>query len=308
MDEFDLIERYFRTTGSVAGWAVPNGDDAAVLDALPDQQTVHCVDTLVCGVHFLPEDPPFDIGWKALAVNLSDLAAMGARPLGCLLSLTLPEVDPHWLRGFADGLRSLADASACPLVGGDTTRGPLCISVAAVGAVPIGGAVCRDGARPGDELFVTGTLGDAALALRRPEADPALTERLRRPTPRLAAGQALRGLSSAAIDLSDGLLADLQKLCQASGCAARVEAASLPMSPAFRRHAPAAEALALMAAGGDDYELCLCLPADRVGRLPALDVPLTRIGRIERGQGVRLCGADGGTIVLPSTGYRHFDA
>ena len=139
MDEFDLIERYFRTTGSVAGWAVPNGDDAAVLDALPDQQTVHCVDTLVCGVHFLPEDPPFDIGWKALAVNLSDLAAMGARPLGCLLSLTLPEVDPHWLRGFADGLRSLADASACPLVGGDTTRGPLCISVAAVGAGKRGG-------------------------------------------------------------------------------------------------------------------------------------------------------------------------
>lgn len=330
MDEFALIRRHFAslTPASTRGVTLGIGDDAAILKPPPGHELLMTTDTLVAGRHFPLQTAAFDIGWKSLAVNLSDLAAMGAEPLWCLLALTLPTADEAWLSGFTAGLSQLATQHRVALVGGDTTRGPLSITITAVGAAPVGAALRRSGARPGDHVCVTGTLGDAALALARggfiaggavdarlPCAqrlidDAELRARLDRPIPRLAAGLALRGLAHAALDLSDGLAGDLQHVLAASGVGAEIDAASLPMSAAFARQAPDADRLALQAAGGDDYELCVCLPASALAAAIAAcrdaGVTLTVIGRITAEPGLRWRVASGEAITMNLSGYRHF--
>jgi thiamine-monophosphate kinase len=309
MDEFALIRRYFaELTPDGEGVVLGIGDDAALLKPSLGCELVLTSDTLVCGRHFPEATAPRDIGWKSLAVNLSDLAAMGARPRWFTLALTLPEASESWLAAFAEGLAALAQAHRVALVGGDTTRGPLSITITALGEVPAGHALRRAGARPGDAICVTGTLGDAALALRLGEAaDPALRARLDRPQPRIAAGLALRGIARAALDLSDGLLGDLQHILAASAVGAEIDVGLLPASPAFTRLVPPADRLPLQLAGGDDYELCLCVPEALLDRAAAaLDLPLTCIGRITAASGLRLLDAEGHTITPSFTAYRHF--
>ncbi|MFP5357814.1 MAG: thiamine-phosphate kinase [Gammaproteobacteria bacterium] len=309
MDEFALIRRYFEPLGRPRPEVrLGIGDDAALLALPPGSELCITTDTLVAGRHFAADAAAADVGWKALAVNLSDLAAMGAAPLAYTLALTLPEADKTWLQGLAAGLDELAAQHDLALIGGDTTRGPLSLTLTAFGAVPAGRALRRQGAREGDLVCVTGTLGDAALALQLgAQAPPALRQRLHRPQPRLAAGQALRELASAGLDLSDGLAGDLAHLCRASGVGASVRADLLPTSAAFAAAAPAARHLALQAQGGDDYELCLTLPPERVeAATAACGLPLTVIGRITREPGVRFCTAAGEILPLAPHGYRHF--
>lgn len=329
MDEFGLIRRYFTSLTEPTDSVVRGiGDDAAILAPPGGHELLMTSDTLVAGRHFPLSTTAFDIGWKSLAVNLSDLAAMGAQPLWFLLALTLPAPDESWLAGFADGLGTLAREQGIALVGGDTTRGPLAITITAVGAAPAGTALRRDRARPGDLVCVTGTLGDAALGLRltghrvaamQDEArEPCaqtrldletLRTRLDRPTPRLQAGLALRGLATAAIDLSDGLAGDLGHVLAASGVGAALDADALPMSDAFARQAESAERLALQAAGGDDYELCVCLPPERLAAARrALGVlPLTVIGTISSEPVLRWHAADGRLLTPELQSYQHFD-
>ncbi len=317
MDEFALIRHYFGAltpVGGDAGVALGIGDDAALLQPTAGCELVVTSDTLVAGRHFPEATAAFDIGWKSLAVNLSDLAAMGARPRWFVLALTLPVADPAWLAPFADGLAALARQHRVALVGGDTTRGPLSITITALGEVPVGQALRRSGARPGDAVCVTGTLGDAALALTQigtldaAHDGDSLRARLDRPEPRIAAGLAMRGIAHAAIDLSDGLSGDLQHILDASGVGAVVDVDALPASPGLASGAASAAArMPLQLAGGDDYELCICLPASAIETLRArVDVPLTRVGTVVSGQGLRLVNAEGHTITLSSTAYRHF--
>ncbi|HEX5959665.1 MAG TPA: thiamine-phosphate kinase [Rhodanobacteraceae bacterium] len=290
------------------------GDDAALLDVPAGRQLVACTDTLVAGVHFLPGTAPGDIGWKALAVNLSDLAAMGAEPAWVLLALTLPGGDARFVERFADGFAELARAHGVALVGGDTTQGPLSVTPTALGSVPTGQALTRGGARPGDAVFVTGTLGDAAGALRllrRADRVPAaLHARMLRPQPRIAAGIALRGIASACIDVSDGLLADLGHVCAARELGAELDAEAVPLSAALAAGFDPATCLELALAGGDDYELCFTAPAARgqeiVDKLDAAGCGATKIGRIVAGSGVRVLDARGNVMALPRAGWEHF--
>ena len=328
MAEFDLIERIRVRAMAREGVLLGIGDDAAVLHVPAGHELVVTADTLNAGVHFPLDAAPADIGWKALAVNLSDLASMGARPAWCTLSLSLPADDPAWLDGFLDGFLELADAHAVALVGGDTTRGPLSIAVTAMGWVEAGAALRRDGARIGDEVWVTGTLGDAAAALvlgghvllpldgaAMPvvEAGNAavLRARLARPTPRVVVGRALVGLAHACVDVSDGLLADLGHICRRSGVGAEIEIAQLPASPALRA-AFADDVLraVLQASGGDDYELCFTVAPSRAAPLRAAlaqsGTAATRIGHIVAGAGVRALRADGSAWLAPRQGHVHF--
>ncbi|ULQ46195.1 thiamine-phosphate kinase [Flagellatimonas centrodinii] len=313
MREFDLIRTHFGTRGGTRPEVLLGiGDDTALLDPPAGQIWSWSIDTLVEGVHFAATDAAADVGWKALAVNLSDLAAMGAAPVSALLALTLPVADDDWLAGFSDGFAAMAAHHGVVLAGGDTTRGPRSISVTVLGTLPADQALRRDGAQVGDVIAVTGTLGDAALALQLGAgAPPKLRARLTRPEPRVAAGLALRGLASAAIDLSDGLLADLGHVMSASGTGAAVRVDLLPTSAAFLDAVPAGQATALQTSGGDDYELCVCLPPERVAdavvALAALSLPLTVIGRVCVGQGdVNLLHADGRAVDPGPRGYQHF--
>ena len=311
MDEFALIRRYFSGLAAAReGVALGIGDDAALLAPRPGHQLVVTCDTLIRGRHFPDDTAAFDIGWKSLAVNLSDLAAMGAQPRWFLLALSLPEADERWLADFCAGMKTLADRHGVALVGGDTTRGALSITITAMGEVPAGAALLRDGARVGDCVCVTGTLGDAAAGLtllRTGTRDPALLARLDRPEPRIAAGLALRGIAHAAIDLSDGLAGDLQHILDASGVGAEVRTDELPCSPAFLRLSPLASRLTLQLAGGDDYELCLCIAPDRIDTArAALDVPLTVVGRITAQTGLRCVDSSGAAIAFERSAYRHF--
>ncbi|MBX6419789.1 MAG: thiamine-phosphate kinase [Nevskia sp.] len=314
MTEFELIQRYFAAQSAPrADVALGVGDDTAVLRPPPGEELAVTTDTLIEGRHFPRDTAPGDVGWKALAVNLSDLAAMGAQPRWFVLALTLEPSRAHdaWLAAFAEGLARLAYETGVALVGGDTTRGALSITITALGTLPPGAALRRSGARVGDVVCVTGTLGDAALALRSASAtagDEYLRARLNRPAPRIEAGLALRGLANAAIDLSDGLAGDLRHILQASGVGAEIEIDTLPMSAAFARLHDPAERLRLQACGGDDYELCLCIPPDRLTqartRLGAL--PLTEIGRIRGEPGLVWRDARGKPLNLDLHGYRHF--
>lgn len=314
LDEFTLIRRHFAgLTPATPAVRLGIGDDAALLQVRAGCELAITSDTLIAGRHFPHETLPADIGWKSLAVNLSDLAAMGAAPLAFTLALSLPQADDNWLRGFAQGLGDLARMAGVPLVGGDTTRGALSITITALGEVPAGTALRRDGARVGDLVCVTGTLGDAAAALRQWQAGSAgvaaLRARLDRPTPRLAAGRALRGLAHAAIDLSDGLAGDLGHILAASGVGARLDPSALPCSEDLREViSDVASRVALQLNGGDDYELCCCLPPERFAAAQAAlaPLPLTVIGEIEAEPGLRLLAADGSIQEHPPQAYRHF--
>ncbi|MEQ9224308.1 MAG: thiamine-phosphate kinase [Salinisphaeraceae bacterium] len=316
MSEFDLIRRL--TAGAITrrdDVVVGPGDDGAVMAVPPGHELVLTTDALVSGRHFPADTPPADIGWKSLAVNLSDLAAMGAEPAWVTVALVLPERDLDWLTGFMAGFAPLLEGSGAALVGGDLTRGPLTVSIQAAGLVPAGRALRRDGARPGDRIAVTGTLGDAAaglgdwLAARHPvdEHDRHLRDRLTRPAPRLAAGCWLRDRASAAVDVSDGLAADLMHLLAASGVGGWIDPSSLPASAALRYRLSDADRVAAQLSGGDDYELCVCLPA-AVADVAMTDCPdgLTVVGRVEAEAGLRLVGPDGSMQAWQGTGYDHF--
>ena len=310
--EFDLIARIRARVATRADVVLGIGDDAALLAPPPGRQLVVTADTLNDGVHFPRGTSPADVDWKALAVNLSDLASMGAEPAWCTLSLSLPQSDPAWIEGFLDGFLDLAGQHDIALVGGDTTRGPLSIAVTAMGLVEPGRALRRDGARVGDEVWVTGTLGDAAggLALLDREPVPALRARLDRPTPRVAAGRALAGIATACVDVSDGLLADLGHVCARSHVAAHLDVDALPASAALREAFGEADRIALQASGGDDYELCFTAPADASADIDAvsarLGLQITRIGRIVAGEGVHPVDAKSQPWSSPRRGYDHF--
>lgn len=318
--EFELIARYFnRVTSSRRDVEKGIGDDCALLN-LPEKQTLAIsTDTLVEGVHFLRDIHPADLGYKALAVNLSDLAAMGADPAWLTLALTLPEVDESWLQAFSDSLFELLNYYNMQLIGGDTTRGPLSMTLGIHGMVPVGKALRRSGARPGDWIYVTGTLGDSAAGLALLQhhqriADPAVHEALikrhLRPMPRILQGQALRALASSAIDISDGLISDLGHVLQASRCGARVNLEALPLSAVLRDHFEHEQVLRWALSGGEDYELCFTVPEVNRGALDValghLGVPYTCIGQI-------LPETDGFTLLengkpasVSFQGYDHF--
>ena len=318
MDEFQLIERYFhRPAPGSAGVEVGVGDDGAIVRLPPGRELVVVVDTLVAGVHFPDDMAPADVGYRALAVNLSDIAAMGAEAAWFTLALTLPGPDADWLEGFATGLWQLAERHGVALIGGDTTRGPLTVSVEVLGHLPAGTRLLRGGARPGDRIFVSGTPGEAAagLGLASPgsEAERRLRARFLRPEPRLALGRALArvaGRTGAAIDISDGLLADLGHVCAASGAGAVIEAERLPLSAALIEAAGRGRAEELALTGGDDYELCFTLPEDAGEEVidtlqTEAGVGITRIGIITAEPGIRLR-REGREVSLPAGGYRHF--
>lgn len=314
MDEFALIQSYFaHLTAPSEDVALGIGDDCALLQLPAGEVLAVTTDTLVSGRHFPVETAPYDIGWKSLAVNLSDLAAMGAHARWFTLALTLPDADQGWIKEFARGLSDLSAQSNVALVGGDTTRGPLSITITAMGTVAVGKALKRSGAKVDDVICVTGTLGDAALALRilsEPDLSVDLRERLDRPTPRLSAGLALRDISHAAIDLSDGLAGDLAHVLQASNVGAEIYSQRLPSSLDFKQRVAPDDSLELQVQGGDDYELCICLAPEKFdearARLAVVDVPLTLIGRITSEAGLRFLDANGVTIPLAPNGYRHF--
>jgi len=314
VSEFDLIRKYFTRPGTRQDVILGVGDDAALLRMPADQELVVCVDTLVSGVHFPAETPAEAIGYKVLAVNLSDLAAMGATPAWATLALTLPEADESWVQAFSTGFHRLASQYALDLVGGDTTRGPLSVTVQVMGLVPRGQALRRSGARTGEGLYVTGTLGDAALGLRhwaqRGQGDSHtdwLVERLTHPSPRIEAGLALRGQARCAIDISDGLLADLGHVLEASGVGATLELSELPLSEAFRAIGGDSPDWDLALSGGDDYELLFTLPEGVAGLLrTCVPTPFTRIGTIDAESGLRVLDSDGKPFELPKPGYQHF--
>jgi len=317
MGEFELIRRYFAEAGcarSGPGVALGIGDDCALLELAPGEQLAVSTDSLVAGVHFPDPCDPFLLAQRALACAASDLAAMGAAPLGFTLALSLPAAEADWLAGFAAGLERMAAACALRLIGGDTTRGPLNINITVFGRLPAGQALLRSGAKPGDLLCVGGCLGDAAAALpyvlgQRPAAAAeaqALLARYWTPAPQLALGQALRGRASAAQDISDGLLADCGHVAAASAVALVVELDRLPLSPALRALETPEEARRCALAGGDDYLLLFCLPPQWLDALHGEGWPVHVIGRVEPGEGVRLVDATGRALPVPSGGFEHF--
>lgn len=317
LTEFSLIDRFFNAqTMSREDVAIGIGDDAAVLNVPPDQQLVAAVDTLVAGVHFPASATAASIGHKALAVNLSDLAAMGARPTWALLALTLPAIDEVWVQEFAAGFFTLAKRFNVALVGGDTTQGPLSVSVQLFGCVPKGQAIQRRGAQPGDQIYVTGTLGDAGLALRQILADAhcpeALALRLHMPEPRVHLGESLRGLATAAIDVSDGLLADLGHILSRSNVGARIRADHVPRSAAFQTQLSNTDDdwYALPLSAGDDYELCFTVPLSRSAAVHGLadrwQCAVTHLGEIVDEPGLKCVYEDGSAYVDRGRGYEHF--
>ncbi|MGE5240244.1 MAG: thiamine-phosphate kinase [Bacteroidota bacterium] len=316
MTEFELIQTFFaRQQISRADVAAGIGDDAALLQPPPGQQLAVTSDLLVSGVHFFPDSDPVALGHKALAVNLSDLAAMGAEPAWFLLNLTLPQVDAAWLEKFCQGMFGLAREYGVQLVGGDTSRGPLAIAIEAHGFVPAGQALRRSGAKVGDRIYVTGTLGDSALALqqrlgRLPLAQDEIVSaaaRLDRPTPRVREGMALRGLANSAIDISDGLLADLGHILEMSRVGARIFRDKIPISPVCRAHLKELGWDAVLATG-DDYELCVTVPAANIAALEKLPLAgaFHHIGEIESEPGLRLVDESGKAYRPRETGHDHF--
>ncbi len=304
LSEFTLIYRYFSALGRGEAVDLSVGDDCAILRLEPGERLATSVDTMVEGVHFPADTFPEDIGFRAASVAASDLAAMGARPLGMTLALTLPAIDELWLHAFSQGIADAAAQYQLPLVGGDTTRGPLTITVQVLGALPLAQALLRGGASPGDELYVSGTLGDAAGALAflagdwraSPTEAEYLLNRFNRPQARMELGQELLGRATAAIDISDGLLADAGHIAAASGVRLEIDPLLLPLSPALASHPSPDQARLWGLTGGDDYELCFCLPAAETA-----PPGCTRIGCAVAGSGVD-CGLD----IEIAAGYQHF--
>ena len=317
LTEFEVIRRFFthRAPGAVLGV----GDDAAIVRARRGMELIVSADMLVSGRHFFPDADPARLGHKSLAVNLSDMAAMGAAPRWATLSIALPRADARWLKAFMGGFMRLARRHRVDLVGGDTTRGPLAICVQIIGEAPAGSALRRDGARAGDDIWVSGVLGDAALALaaRKGRIRVSASERrqveekLHAPTPRVALGAALRGVAHSAIDISDGLIADLRHICERSRVSAVVMLDRLPVSAAMRRNLDRPVARAALLAGGDDYELCFT--ASRSWRAAVVRVArrlrtrVTRIGAIARGRAAVVALDGKGRPVRPrQAGFDHF--
>ena len=321
MNEFALIDRYFRRASRDPAVRLSVGDDAAIVTPRPGCELALAVDMLVEGRHFLHDADPAALGHKTLAVNLSDMAAMGATPRWALLAGALPDDDEAWLAAFAGGLFALAARYAVTLVGGDTTRGPRNLCLTIVGELPAGAAITRAGARAGDDIHVSGRLGDAALALAALQqrtglaADvlAALQRRLDTPEPRVALGEKLRGVASSAIDLSDGLTGDLAHVLDASGVGADVELDRIPRAPALAQKLAGEErdlALACLLAGGDDYELCFTAPPSVRARLAAtaveLALPVTRIGTITAEPGLRIRDEAGRALATLPQAFDHF--
>lgn len=323
--EFELIARYFAPLAEAAPGAQGLRNDAALFDPDVNGDLVLTVDAMVAGVHFLPEDPPETIGRKLLRVNLSDLAAMGARPRGYLLAAAFPrDIDEAWIAAFAAGLAEDQAIFGVALYGGDTvsTPGPLTLSLTAFGEVPKGRALSRATARAGDLVYVSGSIGDGLLGLEVLRGDLAglsedhrayLTARFRLPEPRLELGRRLAegGLASAALDVSDGLAADLGHIAEESGLAAEIEVAAVPLSPAARAALAAApDRLPELLGGGDDYELLFTVEPGRAGEVAALAaalaLPLTAVGHMAAGQGLRLRAPTGAEVTLEGAGWRHF--
>ena len=318
--EFELIARYFdRVTSSRRDVEKGIGDDCALLSVPEKQSLAISTDTLVAGVHFLADIHPADLGYKALAVNLSDLAAMGADPAWLTLALTLPNVDESWLESFSDSLFELLDYYDMQLIGGDTTRGPLSMTLGIHGLVPQGRALRRSGARIGDWIYVTGTLGDSAAGLAlllgqeqlsNPAAHEALIKRHLRPIPRILQGQALRDLASSAIDISDGLISDLGHVLKASDCGARINLDALPLSEPLKQNFSSEQCLHWALSGGEDYELCFTVPEINRGALDValgyLGVPFTCIGQMgPQSEGLVLL-QDDRVVEFNHKGFDHF--
>jgi len=317
--EFELIDKYFSRLGAArADVRIGVGDDGAVFMPPPARELVVVTDTLVEGVHFPVGSPSSSIGHRAFAVNFSDIAAMGAEAAWALLALTMPRTDEEWLTEFARAAGDLCRRHGVALIGGDTTRGPLSITVTVMGIAPIGVALERRGGQVGDAVFVTGSPGDAAagLALEQnrlhvpdPMSAQILRDRFLFPTPRCEVGIALRGLASACIDVSDGLGGDLEKLCAASGCGAEIEAAALPVSESLVMAVGREVAREYALTGGDDYELLFTVPLARLGAMThavALGLgPVTRIGSLVSGNGVRVS-TRGGVMQFSGAGFDHF--
>lgn len=312
--EFDLIESIRARAGVRSDVILGIGDDAAVLQVPAGKQLIVAMDTLNAGVHFPETTAAADIGWKSLAVNLSDLAAMGAQPAWCTLSLSMPQAEQAWLDAFLDGFLELAGRHDVALVGGDTTRGPLSVCVTVHGFVDEGRAVRREGARVGDDIWVSGTLGDAAGALAQwrenKAVDLALKARLDRPTPRIGLGLALAGVANSGIDVSDGLLADLGHVCKSSVVGAEIVIANLPVSEALRATFDEETRRVLQMSGGDDYELCFTAPQDARAVIENISeqvgTPVIRIGHIVEGNRVHALLGDGRQWTSASDGYTHF--
>lgn len=314
--EFKLIHRYFTrvTRGTVLGV----GDDAALLQVNSGMELAVSTDMLVSGTHFFPDTDPFSLGYKALAVNLSDMAAMAAQPRWATLALSLPVVDDDWLEKFSAGLFALAGEHQIDLVGGDTTRGPLNLCVTIMGVVPHGMALRRSGARVGDDIWVSGVLGDAALTLAHIQGNINLTAQdfascspaLHQPIPRVALGLALRRVANCAIDISDGLLADLGHILESSGVGAEIAFAALPVSTAMQAYLDQQMGKCCVLAGGDDYELCFTAPityrsiVEKIAN--DLHLRLTRIGTITEGKECTVRAMDGSTVNVKESGYDHF--
>jgi thiamine-monophosphate kinase len=320
LSEFDLIANYFtRPARRADRIALGVGDDCALMTPAPGMQLAISTDMLVESRHFFPQADPRKLGHKCLAVNLSDLAAMGAKPLAFTLALALPEANCDWLAAFSDGLFALADQHDCDLIGGDTTRGPLNICITIFGEVPSGGALRRDQARVGDDVWVSGTLGDARLALAgcRGEwvldsaAQEAAAERMHLPIPRVALGMRLRGVAHAAIDISDGLSGDLQHILDRSQVGASLQVDALPAGPILSRE-PQALRRRFSLAGGDDYELCFTAGPERrhevLAAASGAAVSVTRIGRIEAAPGLRLLDDSGLPLDINVTSFDHFSS
>lgn len=320
--EFELITRYFdRVTSSRRDVEKGIGDDCALLSVPENKSLAISTDTLVAGIHFLADIDPADLGYKALAVNLSDLAAMGADPAWLTLALTLPDTDESWLARFSNSLFDQLDYYDMQLIGGDTTRGPLSMTLGIHGLVPKGRALKRSGARPGDWIYVTGTLGDSAAGLALllgqeniddASAREALLKRHLRPVPRILQGQALRDLATSAIDISDGLISDLQHVLKASGCGARLNLDALPLSEAMKQHFTPEKALTWALSGGEDYELCFTVPEINRGALDValgyLGVPFTCVGQMApQSEGLVLLQNEK-VVEFNNKGFDHFGA
>lgn len=318
LSEFDLIKHYFdshRTEGGQIALGI--GDDCAIVQPNPNKQLAISSDMLVSGRHFFPDADPVGLGHKCLAVNLSDLAAMGAKPVAFTLALALPEANPTWLEGFAQGMFALADEHHCKLIGGDTTKGPLTICITIFGELPQGQALRRDAAQAGDDIWISGTLGDARLALAgywqehtlSAELHQQAATRMHRPTPRIALGQALLGVANAALDISDGLIGDLGHILDRSQVGAGLNVDLLPPGPVLAQQTTELRR-AFTLAGGDDYELCFTAPVHQREAVLAAGqrsgTAVTRVGSIEAEPGLRLLDAQGQVYQHQLKGFDHF--
>jgi len=314
LSEFELIKKYFSNkTSNRNDVSIGVGDDAAVLKVPPEHQLVLSIDTLVEGVHFLKDVDPRDLGYKSIAVSLSDLAAMGATPAWVTMALTLPKIDDAWLQPFCDGMFEILNEHSVDLIGGDLTYGSLTISVQSHGFVPMGKAIPRSGAKPGDKIYVTGNLGDAGLALKIltdeikiPKAQAnRVIKKLTKPTPKINLGIELRDIASSAIDISDGLAADLGHIhiLEQSNVGATINTNDLPISKVLQNNLSEVDAYLLALTAGDDYELCFTVPEELTHKLKR---KYTCIGKIDSQKGLRCITVDNQVIEINKPGYQHF--